>query len=232
MSTIRSFTQDLKTGKKVSLGTFIAQGDRTTKVAVATNFALDKKACTWELDPFTKIKSTHGYIPNAIAWNVSSKGIRLHYAKYSIAAGFCGPPSVLLPWGEVATTKAMSGKVKKRIYAYGIKWNKRGEFYEGGAMYVATQGRKMTMFFGPVGFGDGSCVYGVRSGKTATLSAGMSYYNQKISKIRFKLLDTSSNPKISPASLTKGWKPASAKDLATIKKAQGKIPSARSFCRG
>lgn len=234
MSTVRSFTLDLKTGKKVGIETFLAQNDLTTKVAIATNFGLAKNSCTWPLDPFISSKSIQGYIPKAIAWNVTSKGIRLHFSKYAIAAGYCGPPSVLLPWTEVTTAKKMKGTVKNRVYTNGIKWNTRNQFYEGGVLYVATQGRKLTMFTGPVGFGGGTCLYGIRVGKAATLSPGVANYDQPLVKARFSFLDTTSNPKLNTKakSMGKGWKLASAKDLTTIKKAQGKISSARSFCRG
>lgn len=228
---VRSFTLDLKTGKAVGIGRFVSQDDRTTKVAVATNFAVDKKSCANPIDPFTKDKRATGYLPRAKAWNVSSSGLRLHYGKYTIAAGYCGNPTVLLPWTEVATAKSMSGTVKNRIYTYKIKYNAKYKFYEGGVFYVATQGRKLTMFFGPVAPSHGNCLYGIRTGKSATMSPGRGEYEQPLAKVRYKFTDTTSNPKVNPASLAKGWKPASSTDLKVIKKVMGKIPTARSFCR-
>lgn len=228
---VRSFTLDLKTNKKASLGTFISEGNRTSKVAIATNFGLDKKSCTYELDPFTKVASATGYIPKSIAWNVSAKGIRLHYPKYSIAAGYCGAPSVLLPWTEVATAKAMGGPVKTRVYAYQIKWNPTYKFYEGAVFFVSVQGRNVTMFSGPAAPSHGNCLYGIRTGKSATMSPGMANYEQSLAKIKFSFLDTSSNPKLNPTSMGKGWKPATAKDLSAISKSHGKGTTARTICR-
>ena len=225
-SNARSFTLDLKTGKKVSIGTFVAQDDITTKIAVSRNFAKSKNTCLNELIPIAS-KSDHGwYIPRPIAWDVSSKGIRFHYQKYSIGPGACGTPSVLLPWSEVATAKSMSGKVKNRTYVSGIRYDKKTKMYSGSVKFTSVQGKKVTAFDGVLNAG-GACQHGIRNGKTAKL--GSDFGGSWTSTVKLK--DTSSNPKFDPKSFGKGWREASAKDLKAIKHTLGSVSSARSICR-
>lgn len=225
-STVRSFTMDLKTGKKVGLGSFVSQEDTTTQVAVATKFATTKNTCVGDLGPIETKKGGKGTIPLAIGWNVSSKGIRLHYQKYSIAPGACGAPNVLLPWTQVAKASQMKGKIQNRIYVHGIKYNKQYKSHEGQALYISTQGRKVTIFEGPVSVGDGLCYYGVRTGKKATVNSGPWLGAQE----KLSYSTTSANPKVILSSLGKGWKEASKNDLKIIKNGIGYLPTGRGVC--
>lgn len=221
----RSFTLDLKTGKKVGIGTFVAQDDITTKAAVANNFHAAKNTCINRLAPAAP-KNSQGYIPRPTAWNLSTKGIKFHYEKYSIGAGACGAPSVFLPWAEVATTKAMKGTIKNRVYVNGLRYDKKTKYYYGTVITTSVQGRKVTVFESSV-VGDGACFHGVRSGKTATLSDGRG----PGAKIKLKLKDTGANPKFNVAAFGKGWREANAADLKVLKGAFGSTKySARVVC--
>lgn len=212
---VRSFTLDLKTGKKVGIGTFVAQDDITTKVAVATNFHAAKNTCIDDLAPRAP-KNSQGYIPRPTAWSLSTKGIKFHYEKYSIGAGACGAPSVLLPWSEVATVKAMKGTVKNRVYVNGLRYDKKTKYYYGTVITTSVQGSKVTVFESSV-VGDGACFHGVRSGKTATVG----YNWGQDAKIKLKLKDTGANPKFNVATFGKGWREANAADLKVLKGAFG-----------
>ena len=82
----------------------------------------------------------------------------------------------------------------------GIKYNKTYKSYAGNALYVSTQGRKVTVFDGPVSIGDGDCFYGVRTGKSATLVSGPWLGRHE----KFKYSSTSTSPKVVLSSLGKG----------------------------
>ncbi|WP_139194769.1 RsiV family protein [Arthrobacter sp. UCD-GKA] len=225
-SNVRSFTLDLKTGKKVGIGTFVAQDDITTKVAVSRGFAKSKNTCVNDLIPVAS-KSDYGYyIPRPAAWDVSAKGIRFHYEKYAIGPGACGNPSVLLPWNEVSTSKAIKGKITNRTYVSGVRYDKKSKMYVGQLAFTSVQGSKLTVAQSVLN-GGGECMHGVRSGRTATLGSafGGSW------KQTLKLKSTGTNPKFDTAGFGKGWREANTQDLKAIKyTVGGKVPSARSLC--
>lgn len=224
-ASVNSFTMDLRTGKKVDIWSFVAQDHITTKTAVVSNFYAAKNKCIDDLSSAAP-KGVEGYVPRPAAWTVTSKGIKFHFAKYSIGAGYCDIPGVVLPWAEVATAKQLKGAVKNRIYTTGIKYDKKNKMYLGNYIVTGVQGRKVTYFEGyPDGIGD--CMQGVRSGKTATL--GYQWGSGK--KYKLKLKDTSSNPKVDVAKFGKGWHEATAADLKQLKAAWGgKAPSTQSVC--
>lgn len=220
-----SFTLDLKTGKKTGIGTFVAQDDVTTKIAVANNFYASKNSCIKELNPASK-KGSMGYVPRPAAWTVSAKGVKFHFPKYSIGAGACGVPAVVLPWNEVATASKMKGAVKDRLYVNGVKYNKKGKFYTGEIIATSTQGRKLTVLEASL-WGEASCLGGVRSGKNAVL--GDPWWAGPKVKAAFK--DTSSNPKLVTSKYGKGWHEASAAEAKMVQAALGvKKATARSLC--
>lgn len=223
---VRSFTMDLKTGKKVGIGSFVSQDDTTTQLAVARTFNKTKNSCISFRDGVEIKKGGKGSIPRAAAWNVSAKGIHLHYKQGLLGANACSTPTVLLPWTEVAKATQMKGKIHSRVYVAGVKWNKEYAFYEGAALYVSTQGRRVTAFEGPLGVGDGGCAWGVRSGKKAILTPGPWVGN----KVALKYASTAANSKITPSSIGKGWRVASAMDLKIIKSNLGTVPTAREIC--
>lgn len=224
-SEMKSFTLDLTTGKTVGIKRFVAQDDTTTKVAVVLNFARAENDCIGYLIPSAKPYKM-GFMPRPAAWDVSSKGIRFHYEKYSIGGGACGLPNVLLPWTDVTTAKSISGPVKNRIYVNGIKYNKRGGYYDGTILATSVQGRKITLYESGFSPNSGGCYHGLHNGKTAAVIQDRG--GDEIGKIKLPLKGSSSNPKVKWDN--SGTHEATAKELKIIKKVTGKNMTARKQC--
>lgn len=223
----RSFTLDLKTGKKLGISTFLAQDDPTTKLATVTNFAAKNRCIdTTSWDPLATKTSESGWtqpIPRPKAWSVSSQGVRVAYEKYTIAAGACGAPAVVLPWAEVAPAKSMAGTVKSRVYVSNFTWNKRWGTYDGDVAILSAQGRKVGFLKGSLLGQEASfCGLGVRSGRTATL---VEPYGSK--KVKIQLADSSSNPKLAKPSLGKGMRLATTKEIQVVKSYVGSTNAIR-----
>ncbi len=220
-SNARSFTVDLKTGKKVGISAFVSLNDITTKMAVANNFAAAKNKCLGELNPAAR------NFPRPIAWDVSAKGIRFHYGK-KLASGpaACGTPNVLLPWTEVATAKDMKGAVKNRTYVNNLTYDKDYDTYWGEVIMTSVQGRKVTVFDAFL-YSDGACLHGVRTGKSAILSQ----FGGNNTKFKARFKDTSANPKFDTAQFGKGWHEATATDIKKIEHTVGgPMFTARQVC--
>ncbi|GAA1495594.1 RsiV family protein [Paeniglutamicibacter kerguelensis] len=221
----RSFTLDLKTGKKVGISTFLDQDDLTTKLATVANLATKDSCAAMTLSDTWASESNRGNpIPRPDAWSVSSKGVRVSYEKYTIAAGACGSPSVVLPWSEVAPAKSMKGAVKSRVYVSDFKWNKTWGEYEGNVVVLSTQGRKVALLKGALlGHEASFCGLGVRSGRDATF---LDQYDTK-TKVKIRLADSSSNPKLSKSSLKNGLRLATAKETQIAKSYVGSTNAIR-----
>jgi len=222
----KSFTLDLKTGKKVSINKFVSQDDVTTKIAIVNNFSASRIECLYDdLNPGAK-KNDSGAIPRPIAWTVGNKGIKFHFQKYSIGYGYCGVPSVVLPWAEVATAAQLKGAVKNRTYVKGVKYDQYSRNYNGEVLMTSVQNRKVTIFQGEF-VGPGGCLLGVRSGKSAVLG----FVDIGSVKEKLSLTDSGSNPKLVASKLGKGWHLASATEIKRFKTASGlKQPTAKSLC--
>ena len=209
-SKARSFTMDLKTGKKVGISTFVSQNDVTTKMAVANNFAAAKNKCLGELNPAARD------FPRPIAWDVSAKGIRLHYAKKSTGTGTCATPNVLLPWTEVATDQDMRGAVQNRTYVKKLTYDKDYDTYRGEVIVTSVQGRKVTVFDAFL-YSDGACLHGVRTGTSAIVSQ----FGGDNTRFNARFKDTSANPKFDTAQFGKGWHEATATEIKNIVRTVG-----------
>ncbi|MFC5132283.1 hypothetical protein [Paeniglutamicibacter kerguelensis] len=219
-SKARSFTVDLKTGKKVSMSAFVSLNDITTKMAVANNFRAAKNTCIRQLDPAAS------KFPQPVAWDVSTKGIRFHYGKRSIGPAACGIPVVLLPWSEVGTAKEMQGAVKNRTYVNNLTFDKEYDTYWGSVIMTSVQGRKVTVFDSLLN-SDGVCLHGVRSGKSAMLSQA----GGNNTKFKAGMKDTSANPRFDTDRLGQGWREATASDIKKIKHTVGgSMFTARQAC--
>lgn len=219
-SNARSFTLDLKTGKKVGMSTFVSGNDITTKMAVNNNFGSSKRKCVVDLNPAA------GNFPRPLAWDVSAKGIRFHYAKKPAGAVSCGTPDVLLPWTEVASPGSMKGAVKNRTYVRNLTSDKDYDTYWGEVIVTSVQGRKVTIFDAFL-FSDGACLHGVRSGRSAIVSQ----FGGNNTKFNVKLLDASANPRFDPAQFGQGWHEATATEIRNIERTVGgPMFTARQVC--
>lgn len=215
--TARSFTLDLKTGKKVKLSKFVAPSATVTRAAMLTALREQNPKCVNE-DLVASRKASSG-IPAPSGWNVSSKGVRVWFARYGVANGTCGVVSALVPWRDVATSKQIKGKRTSLVYVRGLK-KLAGGFYSGDFTVLTVQGRQVSRIDGWL-FSEGYCSYGVRSGKKVRgFTPGGDY------RYNYKLSGTKKRPTLK---LDKSWRRATSKEIAAFKKGDFPVDAIK-FC--
>lgn len=206
----RSFTIDLKTGKRVRLSKFAASSAQVTRAAFATALKEQNRECVY--DEITAIPGQTWSMPTPSGWNVTSKGVRVWFGRYEVAYGACGAVSALVPWRDVASAAQLKGKRQSRIYVHGLK--KSEGAYTGDIVVLTSQGRQVATMFGALG-GGAHCTVGIRTGKKVR-----GFAPEGGDRLNFTLAGTTKKPSLE---LGKGWRLATAKEIAAFKKASTKL---------
>lgn len=202
----RSFTLDLKTGKKVKLTKFAASSAAVTRAAIVTALVEQNPDCV--LEGLTAFRGETASLPAPAAWNVSAKGVRVWFDRYDVAPGACGAVSALVPWTDVATSAQMTGKRATRVYVRDLKV--AGDSYTGDITVLTVQGRQVARIDGTL-FSEAYCTLGIRTGAKVRgfeRSGGVRH--------DFTLAGTTKKPALK---LGKGWRLASTTEVASLKKA-------------
>ncbi|WP_169924520.1 RsiV family protein [Flavimobilis soli] len=206
----RSFTLDLKTGKKVKLSKFMAPKAAATRAAIVTALHEQNPKCVD--DQLTAYAGDPRSLPATPAgWTVSSKGVRVWFNRYEVAPGACGAVSALVPWRDVASSAQLKGKRTSRVYVSDLK--KVGSIYTGSITVLSVQGKHVARLDGWL-YSEAYCTLGVRTGKKVRgfLPGGGIRHN-------FTLAGTTKKPTLK---LGKSWRLATSKELAAFKK--GGVP--------
>lgn len=193
----RSFTLDLRTGKKVSLKTFASPSAGVTRLAIYSRLARAYDGCM-----ITSLDST----PVPDAWAVSSKGLRVWFDKYAVGVGACGTMSVLVPWTDVASSAQVTGKRYTRTYVKDLKKSAYGWYGE--VVQLTVQGRRIAVYYGILD-SESYCQIGVRTGKKASL-----FDTASASRTVTKLHGTTAKPRIT---LGQGWREATSTQRVTVR---------------
>ncbi|WP_102507890.1 hypothetical protein [Sanguibacter massiliensis] len=151
LQTARSFTIDLRTGKKVALARFAAPDAVVTKRATVAALRAQNPSCRSSIVSAGKMRRASG-------WNVSSKGLRVTYDAGRAAPKTCGAVSAVIPWSDVAPAKALTTPRGKKpvVHAYAHT------AYFDAITAIRSTGRLVTVVDS-----DGastSCMVGVRTG--------------------------------------------------------------------
>ncbi|SFF23127.1 hypothetical protein SAMN04488035_2111 [Flavimobilis marinus] len=213
----RSFTIDLKTGKKAKLSKFVASTAGVNRLATLSALRTQNSDCV--TGAVTARRGSTSSLPAPDAWNVSPKGVRVWFNRYAIAAGACGAVSALVPWTDVATSAQLKGKRTSRVYVKDLV--DHGDSFTGAIVGMTVQGKQVARFDGYL-FSEAYCTLGVRTGKKVR-----AFDTESASRYVFNLSGTKGAPKLR---LGKGWRLATAKELSRFR-SMGVGTDALKFCR-
>ena len=202
----RSFTLDLKTGKKVKLSRFAAGSAGVTRLAMLSALRAQNPGCV--LEDMTVFRGATTSLPTPDAWNVSAKGVRVWFNRYAVAPGACGAVSARVPWAAVATSAQLAGPRSTRVYVKDLTLEAGS--YSGDIAVLTVQGRQVARIDGHL-FSEATCTLGVRTGTQVR-----GFERATGTRVDYPLGGTVKAPALK---LGAGWRRATSTELAGLKQA-------------
>ena len=227
-SSTMATTFDTFTEREVPSKTFTDLSSGLTKLAAMRNADADLAKCNPSAD--------FGFLPEMPepeAWQASSEGMYMYYEKYSLGAGACGSPEILVPWGELAKDSELTGKPYEEIFVSRFK-PARGpqDIATANLTSVLVQGRQVVVgsFAVP---GDGACLYGVRDGDKVLLSSSFDGLGSKPAILEFESDEPGAKTNIgSFTSDGSKWTLITEKQAKQLRETTGMMLSSKETCQG